>query len=324
MMNEVFYYDNEISNIITNEIEYSNTRILNVNLKNHKFIILYVNVRSLNANHDKLELLVNRLLNKPSVIVCSETWRPHQDGLYQISGYKLYLNESETNKADGVAVYIRHSIIEKTEVIKIDRLSILCIDIRMNNSETIRISATYKSHFVKMPEFVNTIMNYLNYNINIKNHMLVGDFNIDTMHRDLTYEDNISQEFLNNFSEKAYIPCFLGVTRPAKDNVGGTCIDNIFLKSNSMNALAFKLTNPFSDHYPLIVTLIKIAIERQNNKPKNVISYNKLRNNARLMEWSDILSIRNPNSAIDALICKIKDCLNNATVSKTRKKVIET
>ena len=64
----------------------------------------------------------------------------------------------------------------------------------------------------------------------------------------------------------------------------------------------------------------KIAIERQDNIPKNVISYNKLRNNARLMEWCDILSIRDTNSAIDALISKIKDYLNNATVSKTREK----
>ena len=87
-----------------------------------------------------------------------------------------------------------------------------------------------------------------------------------------------------------------------------------------MNALAFKLLNPFSDHYPLILTLNKIAIERQDNISKNVISYNKLRNNARLMEWSNILSIRDPNSAIDALISKIGDCLNNATVSKTREK----
>ena len=110
MMNKDLDYDNEISNIIKKEIECSNTRILNFNFKNHKFIILYAN---LNANHDKLELLVNRLLNKPSVIVCSETWRPHQGGLYQISGYKLYLNGSEINKADGVAVYMRNSIIEK-------------------------------------------------------------------------------------------------------------------------------------------------------------------------------------------------------------------
>ena len=130
-----------------------------------------------------------------------ETWRPHQDGLYQIFGYKLYLNESEINKADGVAVYIRDSIIEKTEVIKMDRLSILCTDIAMNNNETIRISAIYRSHFVKKPEFVDTIKNYLNNNINIKNHMLVGDVNIDIMHKDLTYEDNFSQEFLKRVIE---------------------------------------------------------------------------------------------------------------------------
>ena len=78
-------------------------------------------------------------------------------------------------------MYIRDSIIEKTEVIKMDRLSILCTDIAMNNNETIWISAIYRSHFVKKPEFIDSIKNYLNNNINIKNHMLVGDFNIDIL-----------------------------------------------------------------------------------------------------------------------------------------------
>ena len=54
MMNKDLDYDNEISNIIKKEIECSNTRILNFNLKNYKFIILYVNVRSLNANRKLL------------------------------------------------------------------------------------------------------------------------------------------------------------------------------------------------------------------------------------------------------------------------------
>ena len=65
--------------------------------------------------------------------------------------------------------------------------------------------------------------------MNIKNHMIIGDFNID-----IICGDNISHEFLNNFSEKEYVPGFLGITRPANGSCNGTCIDNIFFKSNSI------------------------------------------------------------------------------------------
>ena len=83
-----------------------------------------------------------------------------------------------------------------------DRLSILCTDIAMNNNETIRISVIYRSHFLKKPEFVDTIKNYLNNNINIKNHMLIGDFNIDTMHRDLHMKITLARNFLIIFQKK--------------------------------------------------------------------------------------------------------------------------
>ena len=54
--------------------------------------------------------------------------------------------------------------------------------------------------------------------------MIIGDFNIDIM-----CGENISHEFLNNFSDKEYVQCFLGITRPANDGCNGTCIDNIFI-----------------------------------------------------------------------------------------------
>ena len=41
--------------------------------------------------------------------------------------------------------------------------------------------------------------------------MIIGDSNIDMC------SDNISHEFLNNFTEKEYVPRFLGITRPAND-----------------------------------------------------------------------------------------------------------
>lgn len=40
-------------------------------------LLLHVNVRSINANYVRLELLIASLITKPHVIVCSETWNFH-------------------------------------------------------------------------------------------------------------------------------------------------------------------------------------------------------------------------------------------------------
>ena len=73
--------------------------------------------------------------------------------------------------------------------------------------------------------------------------------------------DNISHGFLNNFSEKEYVPCFLEITRPANDSCNETCFDNIFFKSNSITPKAYKLfTDEISDHCPLIVALDNVTI----------------------------------------------------------------
>lgn len=68
--------------------------------------ILYVNVRSINHNFDKLEILIKRLKLKPYVIVCAESWNIDNIDLYKLQGFKTYYNESKLNKSDGVIIYI--------------------------------------------------------------------------------------------------------------------------------------------------------------------------------------------------------------------------
>ena len=62
-------FDNEIENLVQKECECSDINSLNAYLKKHNGFILYVNIRSLNNNLEKLELLLNRLKRKPTVIV---------------------------------------------------------------------------------------------------------------------------------------------------------------------------------------------------------------------------------------------------------------
>ena len=150
------------------ECECSDIKSLNVYLKKHNYFILYVNIRSLNNDLEKLELLLNRLTRKPTMIeLCTETWMLKHNGLYNSPGYNLQYNKSNINKSDGVILYIKNDIIENTETINIDRLSIIHSEILINNNETVRISATYRSHSIKKLEFLNSIKKYINYNINI-------------------------------------------------------------------------------------------------------------------------------------------------------------
>ena len=74
-------FDNEIENPMQKECDCSYIKSLNAYLRRHNGFILYVNIRSLNNNLDKLELLLNRLQRKPTVIVCTETWMLQHIGL---------------------------------------------------------------------------------------------------------------------------------------------------------------------------------------------------------------------------------------------------
>lgn len=46
--------------------------------------------------------------NKPSEIVCSETWMKTSSDLCRIEGYSLYFNKQLINKSNGVAVFVRN------------------------------------------------------------------------------------------------------------------------------------------------------------------------------------------------------------------------
>ena len=65
---------NEAIDLIEKEIICDGLETLNKQIFDANNFILYVNIRSLNANYEKLQLLVESLKTKPMLIVCSETW----------------------------------------------------------------------------------------------------------------------------------------------------------------------------------------------------------------------------------------------------------
>lgn len=215
----------------------------------------------------------------------------------------MYYNNSTINRSDGVVVYIQNDINEMTTIYEFGKLKILNIQLNLINNQNLTLSAVYRSHDLPCLEFILNLNNYLNKMKNFKSHIVVGDFNINIIN-----DNDISQEFINNFLEKGFYPGFKSITRPSDTGDGGTCIDNIFIKTNSLTNKTFKLEVPFADHYPIFISLNKLKESARKNA-KIYYNYKKLENVAKHKNWLIIESMQDPNEAIDHLINEIKDCI---------------
>lgn len=224
--------------LIEQEFIYNNINDLNSYLsKSNKEYILCINIRSLNANFTRLQLFVESMDIKPSIIVGIETWNIEFLPYFNLSGYKMYYNESRINQNDGVVIYFKEYISEETKIIEFGRLKILHSIVSLDPDIKLEISSFYRCHDLSKNRFTLDIKEFLSTKINTKNHILLGDFNIDT-----TELDNLSSEFLNNFLEKGYSPSFQSITRPSILNPNeGSCIDNIFKKIVSFQTKSINL-----------------------------------------------------------------------------------
>lgn len=153
--------------IISQEVSYQDLESLNKN-RTTKDCILYVNICSLNANFENLQIFIKRLKIKPSVIICSESWIQTHVDTFKIDGYNLYYNSSTINKADGVVVYIADYINEDTDIIEIGKLKILHTSITLNNNCKLEISSVYRSHDLPCPEFNSNIKTFLSLTKHLK------------------------------------------------------------------------------------------------------------------------------------------------------------
>lgn len=179
--------------------------------------------------------------------------------------------------------------------------------------ESIRISAMYRCHDIPKSEFVNSVKKFLVRHRSVKNHCIFGDFNIDILENNIVNLENsdrsISYESVLNYLESEYVPYFRGITRSSLKNEMGTCIDNCFAKTQSIEIESIKLNTPFNDHYPLFISIDQIKIQKTSETDNKCTNYRKLKNIAENLDWQIVLTILDPNEALNKLIQIIHDCL---------------
>ncbi|OXU16733.1 hypothetical protein TSAR_004815 [Trichomalopsis sarcophagae] len=114
------------------------------------------------------------------------------------------------------------------------------------------------------------------------NNLIIGDFNCDILNQDV-----VDQEYLQVFLENGYYP-----------------LSKIKYKT-------FTLSVPSNNYYPIMISLKGIKNNSSHEEHKK-INYNKLREAAERVNWSDILLMSDPNLALNDLVLKIETCTKKA------------
>ena len=103
---------------------------------------------------------------------------------------------------------------------------------------------------------------------------------------------------------------FQGITRPTNDNPSKeTCIDNVFIKKESLNFNAYKVANRFTDHFPVLVTIDFLLTKIQNIFEQNKINSKTLNKFVGKIIWKNVLNADDPNKATDSFIDAINNCI---------------
>ena len=202
---------------IKREKTFASIETLNKTLSNKNDLILLVNIRSMNKNFDNLKILIQSILNKPSILIYTETFNQVNYKEYDLNDYDSYYNESRINGNDGVIVFVNKNIRQVRKTIQSGKIKIINTKITLNKGDSLDISSLYRLHGIPKSEFILDLNKFQNKTKNIKNHLLLGDFNINLLEL-----HSLSHEYLCNFLDKGYIPGFSGITRASIGNCKGS------------------------------------------------------------------------------------------------------
>ena len=177
----------DLLNININEKEIVIPKIAEINkyiANKNEFLIMHVNIRSINGNFLHLSTLLDSLIIKPDILVCTEAWLMSCYEFINLQNYSYYTNESQLNKADGVVLYIKEGIEESTTIENYGKLKALSTKIKYGNKCS-KISSFYRCKKISQIDILNDIKSLIKNNKRHKNHIILGDANIQSYQQPL-------------------------------------------------------------------------------------------------------------------------------------------
>ena len=235
------YYDNERFNTIFGVNDSS------VN----DFSVIHVNIRSLNANGNDLNVYLSLLNLKFDVVCLSETWVKEGECVDNFfpNHYCFYSSRCD-RRGGGVAIFVNKKF--ECSVIPdlaINEVAIECVCVTVaSEHKVMSVGVCYRppnSNFTLFQTFLDEKVSLLR--STGENVILCGDFNLDLLKIN---EDAASSSFFNGMNAFSLLPVITKPTRITDSSC--TLIDNIF-SSYLSNFTSGILTADISDHLPIFI-----------------------------------------------------------------------
>ena len=256
--------------------------------------IVHLNIRSLLKNFDELFVLFDDY----DIILLSETWLNNtvDSKLINRHGFTLYRQDRDNKikkKGGGLAIYVKDEI-----ALYVSNISQVCDVTRNLEQMWVRveepghryyvIGVMYRPPMGSIKSFMEEVKNSMNIVFNenkMKEHVIMGDFNIDFQHSEISKCKNL-RNLMEEYNLQHYPTAHTRVTQRSR-----TTIDLIFSDMQHIVEVGVRQVS-ISDHLPTF--LIK-------KKKRNCIKY-EIRE-VRNMSLYDIVNleyiIRNDNRWIE-------------------------
>ena len=293
--------DNNFSNFVNSK--YYNIKDFNNIKPDHtsSFSLTHVNLASLNKNIDDLHLILSLLKIKFDIIALSEhkiADIPSKN--IDIPGYNKFIFEPTQSTHGGTGFYVNKNMnfIERKDlnINSINNCEACFIEIKFQNKKNLIIGCLYRhpTSPVSVKDFNNGYLVPIIQKLNLENKqiMLVGDFNIDLLKIN---SNNDSNDFYNTLTSCLLTPFILQPTRLASK----TLIDNIFFNSLEYQSYSGNLLIEISDH--LMQFLVLEGFIKEKSVPKlnlykrDFSSFNENEFNETILDldWDDLIKLHN-------------------------------
>ena len=236
-----------------NNQDYATIQQIN-NIRNiqDKLSILIINSRSLNKNFTKLEILINLLNIKPTIIFVSETWiNLNKPLLYSLKGYAFY-NDPGDNKSGGAGLFIQNHInykIINNYKFNIPNCEEIWAEITIPGEKSITIASLYRHPGNQINDFQNNLLkNIETLNRLNRNYIIGGDININ-----LLSTKNFVTDYKNEILSQGILQLTKAPTRIQNNHI--SLLDHIYTNIEDYKLNTKCITFNISDHIPVLTIL---------------------------------------------------------------------
>ena len=290
------------------------------------FRTMHFNVRSLNENFHKLQLLLHNLedsnLDLDFILLCETFLNDNNCMMFNLSGYSKVEKHRTQSRGGGVTIYAKNcydfKIREDLSYFEEGIFESLFIEATLNKKQVL-IGEIYRPPNTDVKHFLDKY-NCIIDRIKSENKQLIigSDQNINLINAST---QTLTQEFLDINYTNGILPVIDKPTRITHSSA--TLIDNFYTNYEGIYQSSI-LYSHISDHFPILLFFGKNLLKR-NKKEKISFTYRKVTDVSLPsikqdlnLDWFNEMKRLDENEAFQFLTDKINEAVNKNCPLKTR------